>query len=78
MSFEHAPITKGAHRNSLRAVVLLNSPTAMMLGSALSSFLVGLFDVKYYFHVQVGLYIFEAWMNSHPDSWYPTFLDTTK
>ena len=28
---------------------------AMMMGSALSSFFVGLFDIKHYFHLQVGV-----------------------
>ncbi|KAG5219935.1 DSC E3 ubiquitin ligase complex [Salix suchowensis] len=42
MSFEHAPVSKGAQR--IRLIV----------GCALSSITVGLFDVKHYFHLQVG------------------------
>lgn len=50
----------------------------MMMGSALSSFFVGLFDVKYYFHLQVCTLILEETTLSDLSSWCHIFLDTTK
>lgn len=52
MSFEHAPVTKGPP--VLRWLHSAYTTIGLMVGIAMSSILVGVFDVKHYFHLQVS------------------------
>ena len=56
MSFENAPVSKGVASLG-RAVAKLTADflAGLMVVSGLTSFLVGLFDLKHYFHLQVSL-----------------------
>lgn len=88
MSFEYAPVSKGEltfkrihFPNSVHARIFNFFSVGLMVGCALTSILVGLFDVKHYFHLQVSpavaLIFILSWID-YVFSFLRTYPDITK